>query len=644
MGNDLILKLVHLIIFKKRGINLDNKVINIDLSNKKISYDTIDKATIHKFLGGRGISRWILLNELKKGTKAFDADNKIIIAPGLLTGTNAPGACRVQIDTMSPFNNGVASGNGGGFWGASFKKAGWSYIVIEGKSETPVYIFIENEKVRILDASNLWGKTTWETQNIIQNLHGEDSCVLSIGPAGENKVYSAAVIIDKYRTAARCGLGAVMGSKKLKCIGVLGTGKVTPQKSDEFNKIAKEMEEKILNTDVGKGLNKAGTSLWLAFTNDLSWNPVRNYQDSYIDSNKIKNIYPENWKNIESKKIKTCYGCPVDCGFLRTITDGPYKGTKTASTEANAFWDFSTKLDIYDPAVVHKAQEICNRYGLDIDSVAGVIAWAYECYEKGILKKSDTDNLELEWGNDRALIELLKMIALKKGIGEILSYGCYKASQIIGKNSIDYCLHVKKQDLKEPVRTLKGWALGVMVSPRAGTHTRGCPETEVMGMSEEVGEKLFGVSQAGNQLSYEGKAKLVVYFEKEMSLCDSLGLCSLISEWNGPDLPGIKDYAKLCSAFLGEEISYEKLLNIGERITTLEKYFNQIHTSFDRKDDYPPERLMEEGVKTGPLQGEKLDKEKWSKMLDEYYELHKWDKKTGKIPVKRLKELDIYLK
>lgn len=618
-------------------------ILRINLLNRKITEEIMNEKLMDLFLGGRGINRWILLNEIEKGVEAFDLKNKIVIGTGLLVGSSAPGACRLQIDTLSPFNNGVASGNGGGFFGAQLKFAGWDNIVIEGKAKDPVYIYIKDKDVRIMDARNIWGKTTWETQDAIQAIHGKNTAVLTIGPAGENLVYSAAIIVDKYRSASRCGIGAVMGSKNLKAIGVEGIESILPLNEINFKNKSNELISKILKSEIGKNLKEYGTALINMKSNDLSWNPVRNFQDCYVDPEKFKKTFQENWSNIKSESIRTCFGCPVDCGFLRTIVNGPYKGTKTASCEANAFWDFSTKLDIYDPAVVHKAQELCNQYGLDIDSVSGVISWAYECYEKGIIDKKDTDGLELVWGHDEPLMILLKKIAMKDGFGKILAYGCHKASKIIGKDSSKYCLHVKGQDLKEPVRTLKGWALGVMVSPRAGTHTRGCPETEVLGLSKEDGEKYYGVPTSGDPLSYEGKAKLVVYFEREMALCDSLGLCSLITEWNGPDLPTIKDMTELCSYFLGKDVTLEDMLKKGERIATLEKYFNQIHTNFGRKDDFPPNRLMTEGVKTGPLKGEKLDKEKWNKMLNEYYELHKWDKESGEIPKERLKELDILI-
>lgn len=601
---------------------------------------------ICRFLGGRGINRWVLLNEIDKDIDAFDPENRIVFGTGLLVGTSAPAACRLQIDTVSPFNNGVASGNSGGFFAPQLRFAGYDNIVIEGKAEKATYISIKDQDVDILNAKDLWGKTTWKTEGIIQKKHGRGIATLSIGPAGENLVRSAAIISNKYRSASRCGMGAVMGSKNLKAIAVEGTGKeadITPSDAKRFEKKVSEMNGKILKTELGRGLKAAGTTLWLPITNERSWNPVRNFQDSYVDPDKYESLHPENWSNVEVKPIKTCYGCPVDCSHLFMVTDGPYKGTEAGGCEANTFWDFGTKLDIYYPPAVIKAYEMCNRYGMDVDNVSGAISWAYECYEKGIIDENNTDGLELNWGNHKEVIILLKKIALREGLGDLLAEGCKRASEKLGRNSEKYCLHVKGQDLKEPCRTMKGWALGVMVSPRAGTHTRGCPETEVMCMSREDGEKYYGVSTAGDQLSYKGKAKLVVHFERLMAIIDSLGVCNLISEWNSPNLPGAEDYAELCSAYLGKEITPEQLTMTGERIMSLEKYFNQIHTNFERMDDYPPERLMTEPVKTGPCKGEKLDREKWDKMLDEYYGLHKWDKKTGKIPKERLEELDILL-
>ena len=212
------------------------KILRINLSTKKITTEIMDEKFTDLFLGGRGINRWILLNEIEKGTKAFSLKNKIAIGTGLLVGSSAPGACRLQIDTISPFNNGVASGNGGGFFGTQLRFAGWDNIIIEGKAKNPVYICIKDKDVKILDAKNIWGKTTWETQDAIQAIHGKNTSVLTIGQAGENLVYSAAIIVDKYRSVSRCGVGAVMGSKNLKAIGVEGTGSVIPVNQKSFEK------------------------------------------------------------------------------------------------------------------------------------------------------------------------------------------------------------------------------------------------------------------------------------------------------------------------------------------------------------------------------------------------------------------------
>jgi len=288
--------------------------------------------------------------------------------------------------------------------------------VIEGKAEEAVYVFIEDQEVNILNAKDLWGKTTWETEDALQKRHGRDAAVLSIGPAGENLVRSAAIITNKYRSASRCGMGAVMGSKNLKAIVVRSTGKnadITPYDIERFEKKASEMTKKILKSEVGEGLKAGGTTLWLPITNERSWNPVRNFQDCYVEPEKYKSLHPENWSHVRAEPIKTCYGCPVNCSYMFTVTDGPYKGARAAGCEANTFWDFGTKLDIYYPPAVIKAYELCQKYGLDVDSVSGAISWAYECYEKGIIDKRDTDGLELNWGNHKEVMVLLEKIAFQ---------------------------------------------------------------------------------------------------------------------------------------------------------------------------------------------------------------------------------------
>jgi len=616
------------------------RVLRVLLSTGTIAADEYDQQR-RLFLGGRGINRYLLLAELQKDVTAFSPRNKLVFGTGLLTGTRAAGACRLQVDSLSPFNGAVASANGGGFFAEALKSAGYDHLVLEGAAEEWVYVHISRDSVRIISAEELLGQSTWATHDFLKERHGDDVSILTIGPAGERLVKSAAIIIDKYRAAARCGVGAVMGSKRVKAIVAQSCHSHETAVSPAFDLACGEMQKKILSSQLGKDLVRCGTPISMRYTNRLSWNPVRNFQDCHVEPNLISRLYPENWQHITSSPIETCSSCPTPCGFLRTITSGPYNGTRTANVEANAFWDFATRFDIYDPCVVIKAQEVCNKLGLDIDGVSCAVAWAYECFEHGLIGEKDTDGLVLKWGNGEALIELLWRVSQRKGLGDLLAGGCLEASTRLGQESQKYCVHVKGQDLKEPVRTVKGWALGVMVSPRAGTHTRGCPETEILGLSREAGERFYGVPTAGDPLSYEGKAKLVVHFERLMALADSLGLCTLISEWNGPDLPNIEDYADLVREFTDSDVTLGRILETAERIVTVEKYFNQVHAGFAREHDYPPERLMMEPVKTGPHKGEKLERESWDKMLDEYYAIHGWDPATGRVPDERLRQLEL---
>ena len=617
------------------------RILRVHLPTKTVTTTNLAEDYRRRFLGGRGINRNLLLTELRNTVTAYSPDNKLVFGTGLLTGTSAPGSGRLQVDSVSPFNNAVASANGGGFFAPRLKSAGWDHIVLEGVSDDWVYIHITHEAVEVRSAEDLVGASTWVTHDTLQGRHGANASILSIGPAGERLVRSAAIIIDKYRAAARCGVGAVMGSKRVKAISVQGGDVHSQDHSPEFHVLCDEARKKILSSEVGQGLMNVGTPLWVQYTNRLSWNPVRNFQDCHVSPELMAKLYPQNWRHITSEPIETCANCPTPCGFLRTVHSGPYRGTRTANVEANAFWDFATRFDIYDPCVVMKAQEVCNEYGLDIDSASCAIAWAYECFEYGIITKADTDGLELRWGGAEVLIELLRLVALRSGLGDLLAEGCQKASEKLRRGSAKFCVHVKGQDLKEPVRTAKGWALGVMVSPRAGTHTRGCPETEILGLSREDGEKYYGVPTAGDPLSYEGKATLVVHFERLMALADSLGLCILTSEWNSPDLPGLDDYGELICEFLGTDIAQSEILQIAERIVTLEKHFNYLHAGFTRQDDYPPDRLMTEPVSTGPHKGERLDRASWDRLLDDYYAIHGWDPVTGEVPGAKLRELGL---
>ena len=351
---------------------------------------------------------------------------------------------------------------------------------------------------------------------------------------------------------------------------------------------------------------------------------VKNFQESHIDLIKESHdsIDPKNYQKY-LKNHKGYFNCPIMCDKVYNFNKFYCK-----SLEANSITDFACKLGLKSPKDVMILHMKCDNLGMDEDSVAGSIAWAIECFERGIINKDLTDGLNLEWGDFETVSVLMDKIAKREGIGKLLAYGSKKASELIGKGT-EYAMHIKGQDLYEHLRTMKGWALGVVISTRGGGHTSGAPMTEFMGLSREISKKYWDVESAGDPTSYENKAKLVFYYENLHAVVNSLGVCLFVSDWSGPDLLNLDDFSTLLSHASGVSFKKNDLRVIGEKIVNIEKIFNVLHGNFRRKDDYPPPRFFNEKVKSGPLKGEVLDKKMWDIMLDQYYDLHEWDKTTS---------------
>jgi len=618
----------------RNGYSLGGKILRINLTTQEIFTEQTVKYT-EEFLGGRGINQGILLKELRPEIFPFDSANKLIFGAGVLVGTGAPGASRLSIDSKNTFTNGIGSSNCGGRFAAELKFAGYDHLIVEGKAERPVYLWINNNQVEIKDASHLWGNTVWETENIIRKEIGDkDIQILSIGPAGENLVRFACIIVSPSRAAGKCGLGAIMGSKNLKAVVVKGRNSIDVAEYKKFIQVAHKLSEKIKKHKNTNLLKKYGTLISMFSWNECSASPVKNFQDGYMDPKKMKKISHEVFCSTYKEGDYAGSDCPIGCAHSYRVKSGPYAGVYSKKLETNCIWDFATTFDIdYAPAII-KIQSLCSQYGMDIDGASCAIAWAFECYQRKIITDKDTGGLELKWGDYKVIIKLLKKIAYREGFGNILAEGSKRASEMVGRGSEKYSINLKGQDLREAIRVPKGWALGNVVSTKGGAHNRGAPLTESRRISQEISEKLWGVPTAGDPTTYEGKAKIVVYYERLHAIMDALGSCFFTSNWISPDLLGPADYAELFSLATGLEMADEKLMMIGERIHTVEKMFNVYHAGFTRKDDYPPKRLMEESIKSGPFKGERLEKEKWDKMLDEYYELHNWDKKIG-LPTKQ---------
>lgn len=614
-------------------------ILRVDLTTSKYLLEPIDNF-VPKFLGGRGLNQWLLLKQIRPWATPFEPANMICYGAGPLVGTLAPGASRLNVDSKNALTAGIGSGNVGGWFASELKFAGYDAVVIEGRAREPVYLYIEDDKISLRSAKALWGKTTKETMELIQEDVGQhDVQVLCIGPAGENMVRTSCIIVSGSRAAARCGLGAVMGSKNLKAIAVKGTGAIEIKEPDEFMSLVDMVSHRLSEVESTRIRREFGTPAVLPLHNSLSGVPYKNFEDEHISDDYLAKISPEVFHNKYEINRYACTACLTPCSHAYLVDHGPYYGTQCLKLEANAQLNFGGKLAIDDPTAILKAQEECCQLGLDIDNTSSVIAWAIDCFQNKLITEKNTDGLELDWGDHGVVIELIRKIADREGIGNILAEGSFRASQIVGKGSEKYSFHIKGQDLIEGIRSCKGWALGIVVSARGATHTRGALYTEYRQWSPEDSQNVFGVETAGNPRTYVGKPQIVAYYEYVHSLLDSLGVCSINSNWTGPHGMNPKELARFYSLATGIRVSENDLMKIGERVHNVGKIFNLYHGGFTRNDDYPPKRLMQEPIKSGSLKGELLKREDWDKMIDEYYRFHGWDQHTGWPGNEKLREL-----
>lgn len=612
------------------------KILRVNLTTGKIEIEPTDN---YKFLiGGKGINQFILFNEVPVNCNPYDPQNIIAIGAGPLVGTLAPGACRTSIDTKNALTGGTSSSNCGGHFAPELKFAGFDHIIITGRLDRLGYLFIHNSKVEIRNAEKYRGLTTWETEKRIrEELKDPDIKVLSIGPAGENLLRTACIITDNGRAAAKGGTGGIMGSKNLKAIAVRGTQPVYVKDDNNYLKNIKSFYNKLSGPGI-KMLRDGGTHYaYFESSNNVSSMPVKNNQEEYWSPDKIKRISQETINNLGYEKLRlSCFGCPIYCSHFYDI--GSFKCEGFEATNAMGL---GSKLDIAEPEAIIKLHGLCNSYGIDSDCAATEIAWAMELFDRGVIDEKDTDGLVLKWGDAEAAIELLNKIVFKQGFGNLFSNGIKKAAEKLGRGSIYYASHTKGEDLYESIRAQKGWALGIVVAPKGGGHCEGAPVSEGMNLSEEKSLELFGVATAGNPRTYEGKPELVKWHEQYSAAINCLGMCYYTSYWACLDAFSPDDYAKLFQLTTGVSMSGDEFMRIGLKVHNIEKAFNTLHAGFTKKDDFPPERYLNEELSVGPMKGEKLDKEKWSKALDRYYEIHGWDIKSGWQKRETLEKLEL---
>ncbi|MHC4790342.1 MAG: aldehyde ferredoxin oxidoreductase family protein [Planctomycetota bacterium] len=575
------------------------KLLRINLSTGDIGKEELDIELAKKFIGGRGLATYFLAREIDPAIEPFGAENKLIFATGPLTGTQAPTSGRYMVVTKSPLSGTVASSNSGGFWGVQFKRAGYDLLIIEGKSDKPCYIYINNDTVEVRSAEKYWGRLVSQTTDgLIEEVGNSKAKVAAIGPAGEKLALLASVMNDKYRAAGRSGVGAVMGSKNLKAIVVHGTGKLEPAKPEDDKEILKNVRKKIKENPVtSQGLPTYGTSVLVNIINESGIYPTNNFQRSYFKT--ADKASGEALAKEYLVKNTACYGCPIACGRLSKVD-----GVEAEGPEYETVWAYSANCGIDDLAAVIRANNLCNEYGLDTISAGATIACAMELYEKGLIKPDEIDGPALKFGSSEAIVEWTRKMGMGEGFGAKLALGSYRLAEEYGVPELSMSVKKLEMPAYDP-RGIQGQGLHYATSNRGGCHVRGYMiSPEILGLPEKL-----------DRFSLDGKAVWVKAFQDTTAVIDSLGLCLFTSFALGPD-----DYKDMFNTNVGEDWTTDKLLEAGERIWNLERMFN-LKAGVKPEADKLPKRLLTEPIPDGPSKGHV---HRLPELLPQYYQERGW--------------------
>lgn len=618
-------------------------ILHVGLSTAKIWKEVLDKDSIANFIGGRGIAAKILWDETKKGIDPLSEENILIFAPGLLTGTHAPCSGRITVTAKGPATNLYLKTSAGGHFSTALKMAGYDCLVIEGVSNKPVYLWINNKKVELRDASDLWGKNIKQTNKILkEQLKDNRIEVACIGPAGENKVKFASIMVSYYSAAARGGIGAVMGSKKIKAIAVNGReGRLNVASPERFNEVVKSAREALYKDSIALDIYKYGTARDIDALNWMHIFPSYNFKRAHMED--VGKLSGRDWPKAGYLKRKVgCGSCIFACHRFTSVDKGKYVGSYSGGPEYETVSALGAGCGINNIEAVIRANELCNDLGLDTISTGSVIQWAMESYEKGLLTERDTEGMKLRWGSEEALIKLINMIAGREGIGNILAEGTRTAAKKIGGESWKWAVQTKGlEQSRVETRGAYSYALAFAVNPRGPDHLHTECLAEFGGSPEaiQVIKKITGDEKYAVPDSINKRAEIVRWHEDIYAISDALGLCAFTTTASY----GIDEEksAKLFQYATGIEMDAHRIMETGRRILTLERCFN-IREGLTRGDDVSPWRIMHE--RQNDLEGSKdpiISQEKLDIMLNNYCDLHGWDKKTGRPTGATLKKLGL---
>jgi aldehyde:ferredoxin oxidoreductase len=580
------------------------KALTVDLSTQSFEWHGIRDEAIANYLGGRGLGARYLFDNLAPKTDPLGPDNILTFWTSPVMATGALSTVKVCGVTKSPATNTILMSLMGGYFGPRMRFAGVDGLIIKGVAKEPLYLLISNGEPSLHPASHLWGKTTRETERILRDDLGLNNLqIASIGPAGENLV-SFAAIMHGGDAMGRGGIGAVMGSKKLKAIVVHGS--IMPKVADppRLKSALRRLGMSYRNSETIKLFSEYGTTSHVDDENYFGIYPTRNYRSGKFEQYELVNA-----ERLYRKFVKhrvTCFTCVVQCRRESEVKDGTYAGLAADGPEYETLWSFGGNCGNANLEAIIAANRLCMEYGLDTISTGMVVSFAMECRDKGILDETQSGGLSLEFGDGASIIGLIHAIAKREGLGNILANGTHRAAQILGRGADRYAMEVKGLELAgyDP-RGAKGMALGYATSPRGGCHERGFLPGEV-----------FGTPPGIRRLDYEGKGRLVRVTQDAIAVRDALGFCVLSSAGTS-----IADLAEIYSAVTGFETTEDNLLLAGERICNLERMFN-VREGFTRKDDTLPRRLLEEPILGPSGDPQVVDLER---LLDDYYLDRGWN-------------------
>ena len=601
------------------------KILRVNLTNDKVRIENLSEEIQEKYIGGSGLAAKIIYDEMSNDVEPLSPEALLIFSTGPLTGTPVPSSGRLSVNARSPLGIWGES-HAGGLFGQQLKKAGFDSIIITGKAKIPTYLWIDDGAVTLMRGEKMWGRDVYETYEMIKKEIKDNTIkIAAIGPAGENCVNYASIIFDVGK-AGRAGIGAVMGSKNLKAIAVKGTKKIPVAKEDELRNYAKDVQIQLSKNPGAQGLRKHGTGGGMEAYYHMGNIPIRNHRDGVWEEDKIERIGGMKITQTMLDKITPCCNCVIGCKRTISVKEGKYAGLNADSPEFETLCMLGSNLLNDDLSLIAKANDLCNRLGTDTISMGGVIAFAIEAYEKGLITTEDTGGLELKWGSSDDILKLIELIACRKGIGNLLAKGVQEASKQLNQKSADFAVHVK--GLEAPAhnpRAFFGQAISYATMNRGACHLSYAHNPDRGRLVPEI-----GITVQGDRFQSNGKALIVKKMQDMMEVYDLLMVCKYVTA-AGLSFTQMATFFELVT---GKRMGVDDFMKIGERSFTLKRVLN-CNWGASSRDDNLPKRLLE--PQDGGTQQHVPD---LGLMLKEYYEIRGWTP-DGEPSEEKLKELEI---